>query len=162
MKRTATIAAVAFLIEMIVLGSGCGWSGPQRTPLRQSVAGRVAVGSEWTEVAPPQPIAATSRFHFLGLRIANASGWADDRREAIRFSDGKAVRIEIELVEADGNVTKLYPNGFAELVEFGKRTENRDRPEEAEFRVGSKFAKVRLRSDKSVDIQELVWMEFDL
>lgn len=160
MSRIALIAAGVLLVTLA--GAGCRiLTEPARPPVRQKVAERIAVGPEWVEIVPDRPLEATSRSHMLGLRVADASGWADERRESIRLRDGAAMRIEVELVETDGSVTRLYPNGFSDLVEFGKRADDRSRPDTAAFRTGSKFAKVRLRSDKAVDIRELLWMEFD-
>lgn len=158
MKRIALIALTATLMMAAVSGPGCRFQAGPKGP-RRTVAGTVRVGSEWVEIDPDPPLAVTSKFQFIGLRISDVAGAADDRRETIRLRDGNALRVDVEIIGTDGSVTKLYPNGFAEFVEFGKRTENRTRPEEAEFRVGSKLTKIRLRSDKVVDIQEVVWME---
>ncbi len=158
MKRLALFSLTVFVFACLS-GPGCRvQTGPGDAPLR-TVAGKVGVGPEWVEIDPVPPLEATSRFQFIGLRIPDVAGTADDRRETIRLRDGSQLRIDLEIVGTDGNVTRLYPNGFAERVEFGKRTENRTRPEEAEFRVGSKFSKIRLRSDKVIEIQEVVWME---
>lgn len=93
--------------------------------------------------------------------MPGAKGWADDARKKVRFEDGREIRIDVVLVEENGTETKLYPNGFAELVEFGKRAENRENIEDADFQKGVRFTKIRLRSDKPVEIEEVVWMEFE-
>ncbi|MBK8148830.1 MAG: hypothetical protein IPN69_05255 [Acidobacteria bacterium] len=161
MSRSSTVA-VLVLAQMAFFGAGCRSLLTQPPPLpRTTVARSVRLGEAWLEITPVQPLEATARIHFLGLRMAKAKGWADDARKRIRFEDGREIEIDVALVAENGTETRLYPNGFAELVEFGKRAENRENVEDADFQKGVRFTKIRLRSDKPVEIEEVVWMEFE-
>ncbi len=88
-------------------------------------------------------------------------GWADEKQQKLRLTDGSEIKVEVELIDEKGGSTALFPNGFAEYVEFGKRAGNREKAEESYFQIGAKFNKIRLRSDKPVNAEEILWTEFE-
>ena len=84
----------------------------------------------------------------------------DDKQTKILLADGSPALIEIELLDENGDSTFLFPNGFTDYAEFGKRTKDFEVVENANFIVGTKFCKIRLKSDKNITVEEIIWTEF--
>lgn len=153
---------ILLLVLTAIIGAGCKtfFSEP-KPPARIKIADNRQLDQNWLEIVPPAPLEATAKIHFVGLKLQNIKGWADENKQKLRLTDGGEITIEIELIDDKGGATRLFPNGFAEYVEFGKRTENKEKPEESYFQTGQKFNKLRLRSDKPVKTEEIVWTEFE-
>jgi hypothetical protein len=143
-------------------GAGCKTFFPEKKPpVKIKIANDREINQNWQEITPPEPLKATAKMHVVALKLRDAAGWTDEKERRIRFKDGSETKIEIELIDEKGGVTTLFPNGFGEYVEFGKRAENKENPDEAYFQIGSRFTKIRLRSERSVKADEILWTEFE-
>ena len=157
------ICTVAFFVGIAVMyTAGCGGSLFNKTTPSIVVSGETSIGREWSTISPPVPLLATGKIQVIGLKIGQTSGLADKGETSIRLNDGRTVKFDVELIGEDGTVTALFPNGFAEAVEFGKRAANRENVEESYFRIGERFRSVRIRSDIPMDVREITWVELDL
>ena len=157
-------ALIIFLLLVLtaIVGAGCRTLfSEKKPPAKIKIAADREINQNWQEIALPAPLEATAKMHIVALKLRDTAGYADEKEQKIRLKDGSETRIEIELTDEKGNVTTLFPNGFGEYVEFGKRAKNKDNPEEANFQIGSKFTKIRLRSDKPVKADEILWTEFE-
>lgn len=153
---------ILLLILAAITGAGCKtfFSNP-KPPAKVKVGEGQQLNQEWLEIVSPNPLEAAAKIHFVALKLPNVKGWADEKKERLRLTDGSDVKIEIELIDEKGGSTVLYPNGFGEYVEFGKRAVNKENPDEAYFKAGERFNKIRLRSDKPVKAEEIFWTEFE-
>lgn len=150
------------LILTAIAGAGCKtFFSERKPPAKIKIATDKEINQNWQEIIPPTPLEATAKIHVVALKLPNAAGYADTNERKIRFKDGSEATIEIELIDEKGGATALFPNGFGEYVEFGKRAKNKENPDEAYFQIGSKFTKIRLRSEKSVKADEILWTEFE-
>ena len=153
---------ILLLIFTAITGAGCKTFFPEaKPPAKVKIAENKQLDQNWQEIVPPAPLEATAKYHIVALKLQNIKGWADENKQALRLTDGGELTVEIELIDEKGGTTLLFPNGFGEYVEFGKRAQNRTKPEEATFQTGTKFSKIRLRSDKPVTAEEILWTEFE-
>lgn len=153
---------ISLLILTAIIGVGCKtFFSEAKPPAKVKIADNKQLNPNWSEITPQSPLEATAKIHFVALKLQNVKGWADENKQKLRLTDGSELTIEIELIDEKGGATVLFPNGFGEYVEFGKRAENRENPEESYFQNGKKFNKIRLRSDKSVIAEEILWTEFE-
>ena len=150
------------LILTAIIGTGCkALFNEAKPPAKVKIADNKQLNQNWQEIIPPAPLEATAKIHVVALKIKNVKGWADEDKRKLRLADGSDVTIEVELIDDKGSATPLFPNGFGEYVEFGKRAVNKEKPEEYYFQKGQKFSKIRLRTDKPVTAEEIIWMEFE-
>lgn len=131
----------------------------QMSNLRK-ISGDVRLGGGWIEITPQPPLEVREKIQFVGLKLENVKGITGDNNQKILLKDGSQLSVDVEIVDEKGNITVLYPNGKAEFVEFGKRTKNRENPEEALFSEDEIFTKVRIRCDKPIAVKEIVWIDF--
>jgi hypothetical protein len=159
---TSGLIIILLLILTALIGAGCKtfFSDP-KPPAKVKVAEERQLNEQWLEIVPPGLLEASAKIHFVALKLPNVKDWADEKKERLRLADGSDVKIEIELTDEKGGSTLLFPNGFGEYVEFGKRTVNKEKPEEAYFKTGERFSKIRLRSDKPIRAEEIIWTEFE-
>jgi hypothetical protein len=151
---------ICLLIIFVFAGCKAIFSD-RKPPEKIKIADKTQLNENWVEITPSPPLTAIAKIHFIGLKLKNVKGWADESERKILFNDGRVINIEVELIDENDRSTFLFPNGFAELVEFGKRVENKKNTDESFFRKGEKFNKIRLRSDKPIEAEEIVWMEFE-
>ncbi len=150
------------LILTAAAGAGCKtFFSERKPPAKIKIAADRELNQNWQEIIPPAPLEATAKIHVVALKLRDVTSWADEKEQKLRFKDGSEATVEIELINEKGGVTALFPNGFGEYIEFGKRAKNKENPEEAYFQTGSKFTKIRLRSDKPVRAEEILWTEFE-
>lgn len=145
-----------------MFGFGCRtFFSDHNEPKSRKIADQTKINSEWKEIVPEKPLVATSKIQIIGLKLNNIKGWKDENKKEILLENGDILKVEIELVDAKGNKTKLYPNGFGEFAVFGKRSKSKENFETGFFKVGEKFTKVRLRSNPSIKVDEINWGEFE-
>lgn len=150
------------LILTAVAGAGCKtFFSERKPPAKIKIAADREINQNWQEIIPPVPLEATAKIHVLALKLRGVTGWADEKQEKLRLADGGEATVEVELIDEKGVATALYPNGFGAYVEFGKRAKNKENTDEAYFQIGNKFGKIRLRSDKPVKAEEILWTEFE-
>ena len=156
------LVIILLLILTAIIGAGCKtFFSERKPPAKIKIAENKDLNQNWTEIVPPTPMEATAKIHVVALKLPNVKGWADENKQKLRLADGSELKIEVELIDETGGSTVLFPNGFGEYVEFGKRAVNKEKPEESYFRTGQKFNKIRLRSDKPVRAEEIIWTEFE-
>lgn len=153
---------ILLLVLTAIIGAGCkSFFSEPKPPVKVKIAENKELNQNWSEIVLTPPIEATAKIHVVALKLQNVKGWADENKQKLRLADGSELKIEIELIDETGGSTVLFPNGFGEYVEFGKRAVNREKPEESYFQTGQKFNKIRLRSDKPVRAEEIIWKEFE-
>lgn len=145
---------------MSILSIGCGTFLSDRKPPKVEIARHKQLTSSWLELDMEPPLKTTSNIHLIGLKLKDVKGWADEDHKKIRLADGSDLQIDVELIDVNGNPIPLFVNGIGEYVEFGKRSWKKD-SQEPDFQLGETFNKVRLRSSKPVDVEEIVWIEFE-
>lgn len=129
---------------------------------RRKIADKTDLSADWLEISPVPSLEVTDKIYFIGLKIKDLKGWADKENTTLELNDGSRLKIEVELTDEKGNQIKLFSNGIADaFVEFGKRAQNKENIEESYFQKGEKFNKVRIRSDKPVTTEEIVWARFE-
>ncbi len=156
------LVIISLLILTAIAGAGCKtFFSERKPPVKVKIAENKQIDQNWSEITPQTPLEATAKIHVVALKLENVKGWADENKQKIRLTDGTEITMEIELLDEKGGVTVLFPNGFGEYAEFGKRAKNREKPEESYFQSGEKFNRIRLRSDKPVIAKEILWTEFE-
>lgn len=159
---SSSLIILLLLILTVIIGTSCKtFFSERKAPAKIKIAADRELNQNWQEIIPPAPLVATAKIHVVAMKLRGVTGWADGKEQKLRLTDGSEVTVEIELIDEKGVATALFPNGFGEYVEFGKRAKNRENPEEAYFRIGNKFDKIRLRSDKPVRAEEILWTEFE-
>lgn len=144
-----------------MLGAGCGVIFSDRKPTpKLKIALNKRLHSEWTVLVPDPPLTTTADIHLIGLKLKGVQGWADEDHKIIRLKDGSDIQIEVDMVDDKGISTRLYPNGIGEYLEFGKRSEIKG-ARGPDFQPGETFNKIMFRSSKPIDVEEVVWMEFE-
>jgi hypothetical protein len=150
------------LILTVITGAGCKtFFSERKPPAKIKIAADRELNQNWQEIVPSAPLEATAKIHVVAMKLRGVTGWADEKQEKLRLTDGSEATVEIELIDENGVATALFPNGFGEYVEFGKRAKNKENTQEAYFQIGNKFGKIRLRSDKPVRAEEILWTEFE-
>jgi hypothetical protein len=159
----SSLIIVLLLVSASLFGAGCKTFFSEATPPAIiKIAGDVRLNQNWREIALPAPLEARAKIHLIALKLPGAKGWADENKRKIRLADEGEATIEVELIDEKGIATPLFPNGFGNgFVEFGKRAENKEKPEESYFQAGQKFSRIRLRTDRTVTAEEIVWTEFE-
>lgn len=163
MNKLQPIWLIIFISGMIaaLFGVGCKvFFGERPTSKVRKIANNTSIDSNWIEITPQPPIEAQAKIHYIGLKLDNIKGWKDESHETLQLNNGDELKIEIELVDKEENITSLLPNGIGEFIEFGKRTKNKENLEDAYFQTGTNFYKIRLRSNKQILVNEMVWGEF--
>ena len=149
------------LILIAIFGVGCKTFFSNPKPLEKiKIADSVQLNQNWLELKLEKPLEVTDKHQIVGLKINNVKKWANDKQTKLLLADESQLLIEIELIDENENSTFLSPNGFTDYIEFGKRTKDFDNVENANFIIGTKFQKIRLRSDKNIVIEEIIWTEF--
>jgi len=156
------LVIILSVVLLVIIGTGCkSFFSEPKMPEKIKIAEKKQLNETWLEIVPQTPLETTTKIHFIGLKLKNIKSWADENKQKLLLTDGSEIKIEVELIDENGRSTSLFPNGFSELVEFGKRVENKEKPEESYFQTGTKFNKIRLRSDRPIEVEEIVWMEFE-
>jgi hypothetical protein len=153
MKKTTLLIG----LYLVVFFTLCCRLQPAETVL----SGNIIVNSEWIELVPKEPLVATTALHIIGLSVKNVKTWSNDTRISLKLDDDSELSFDIELVGENGEITKLYPNSIAKFIEFGKRTFDKTKIDDAYFKNGEKFSKVRIRSNKQVSVEQVIWAKFD-
>lgn len=143
-----------------ILSIGCGTFFSERKPPKVEIARHKQLTDSWLELDTAPPLKTTANIHLIGLKMQGVKGWADEDHTKIRLADSSDLQIDVELIDVNGNAVPLFVNGIGQYVEFGKRSLKKD-SREPDFQIGETFNKVRLRSSKPVDVEEIVWMEFE-
>ena len=159
---SSSLVILLLLILTAVAGAGCRtFFSERKPPAKIKIAADRELNQNWQEIVPSAPLEATAKIHVVAMKLRGVTGWADEKQEKLRLTDGSEATVEIELIDENGVATALFPNGFGEYVEFGKRAKNKENTDEAYFQIGSKFTKIRLRSDKPIKAEEILWTEFE-
>jgi hypothetical protein len=161
--RNRSASGIIVILLSVLLAAGCKifFSEPVQ-PAKVKISDGRQLDSNWLEIVPPVPLKTVGKIHFVGLKLPNIKGWADEKQQKLRLTDGSEIKIEVELIDENDRPTTLFPNGFGSgYVEFGMRTDDREKPEKSFFPIGAKFEKIRLRSDRPVTAEEIVWAEFE-
>jgi hypothetical protein len=143
-----------------ILSIGCGTFFSERKPPKVEIARHKHLTIDWLVLDTEPPLRTTANIHLIGLKLNDVKGWADEDHKKIQLTDGSDLQIDVELIDINGNPIPLFVNGIGEYVEFGKRSQKED-SEGPDFQLGETFNNVRLRSSKPVDVEEIVWMEFE-
>jgi hypothetical protein len=149
------------LLIIVVISIGCHsfFSNPS-PPTQRKIAENVQINTQWTQIKPEPPLKTVNKIQFIGLKIDNIKTWKDENQEKLLLENGTELTIDIQLIDAEGKITTLFPNGLGEFIEFGKRTEDKSKIEDAYFEIGENFTEIRLRSDKQILTKEIIWSEF--
>lgn len=133
-----------------------GYAFYNSKPNYRVVAKNVEIDSEWKEIIvdPPMIAAKTKQMVLLsGKGLDTRSG--DNEFEAY-LSDGTTVKLEIEIVDSEGNIyeTRLSTMnylgpGFGSAQKMG-------------FPKDREYTKIRLRSDKPITLSKIYWVTAEL
>lgn len=136
-------------VLLLFVASAC------RPLVEQPVSGPVSLGSEWTEIAPPEPLKVAKDEQAIRLEVAGIADMQLDN--TLELSDGRRVVIAGELVDDQGTVYPLALGGVAAMKHaFLYRAG--DYPPGPDFPVERTIVKLRLRSDASLDVDEIRWI----
>lgn len=149
------------LFAIAAIGFGCRSFFSNRTSKSRKVSGPVQIGSQWTEISPAPPLTATGKLQFVGLKINGLKPGAAAPDGKIPLGDGRSLKIEVQLIDENGNSLTLFPNGIGEFAEFGKRAQNKENVDDAYFEPGEKFTKIKIRSDQNLSVDEVIWSELE-
>ena len=118
------------------------------------IAKNVTVGDEWIEITPEKPLPGPSGYRkdiYLVLPEAVTRGALGDDKQTVAYADGTKGKIEIEQFDdkgkkyiARGIGVGGYPGGF--LIRS------------ADLDDGRVTVKLRLRSDKKLNCEEIRWI----
>jgi hypothetical protein len=125
------------------------------------VAENVTVNQTWLEIPLTEPLVAKDKLYILGLELKNVKSLPGSNGSTLNLADGTTLQLEVELVNAKNETTKLYPTGITEFVEFGKKTFDQSKIEDAYFKPGEEFSKIRIRCDKEISSGKIIWTKFD-
>lgn len=147
------------IIVVIAIGCHSFFSNPS-PPTQRKIAKNVQINTQWTQIKPEPPLESVNKIQFIGLKIDNIKTWKDENQEKLLLENGAELTIEIQLIDAKGKITTLFPNGLGEFIEFGKRTKDKSKIEDAYFEIGENFNEIRIRSDTQILAKEIIWSEF--
>jgi hypothetical protein len=125
------------------------------------VAENVTVNQKWLEITLTEPLVAKDKLYILGLELKNVKNLLDNNSSTLKLIDGTNLQLEVELVNSKNETTKLYPTGITGFVEFGKKTFDQSKIEDAYFKPGEEFSKIRIRCDKEISLDKIIWTKFD-
>lgn len=145
-----------------IFGLACNsLSSKQSSDNVRKIADKTTLNENWLEISPVPPLEATDRIFFISLKIKDVKARAGKENTVLELNNGDILTIEVELIDENGQPVKLFLNGIGEFVEFGKRSENKENIEDSYFQKGAKFNKLRVRSNKPVTAEEIVWAKFE-
>jgi len=130
-------------------------------PETREIRGPFEIGTDWIEINPQPSLESSQQFQFVGLKLISIKDWDKADKKKILLSDGNAILIEVELSDEQGNKYSLVPIRIGEYIEFGKDKSNvplsASPSKEPDFPPDRVYTKVRIRSDRPIKCEQVVW-----
>lgn len=130
------------------------------TASEREISGAFEINADWKEFTPQPPLESERKIQYVGLILDGVKNWDEKDKRKLLSKDGSAVFIEVEVYDEQGNKYTLTPNSIGRYVMFGKPFEGDplDAPsKEPDFPRDRKYTKIRIRSDKNIQCQRIVW-----
>jgi hypothetical protein len=132
--------------------------GCKMKPTVRQIADTIQINKGWTEIRPMPPLEVTEQVQRISIGVPDIQNW-DIRPEDNTFvmPGGVAIKIEVELVAADGSSFMLQSLGLGPGLTFsylpkGLGASASRLPKEL------RFASVRLRSDQPIQGGPVTWI----
>ena len=145
------IILLLFLI-LSVAGSSCSIDRKFNPALEREVAGSVRLSSDWLEIAPKEPLKPEREIHEVIVFFPNP--YMINSQGGQQSPTGIVAIPEIQLVDQSGKVFNLAVSSQGETaIGYSFRDESHQEvlPKDRTYRA------IRLRSDKPVDVERIVW-----
>lgn len=127
-------------------------------PIVRSIAETIQIDTEWREIHPDPPLEVSRQIQRISIDVPSVADW-DLRPESASFlmPDGTSIKVEVELIAADGGRFVLDSVGLGPGLTFSRL------PPEAgdvgsRFPEDMKFTTVRVRSDKPLQGGRITWI----
>lgn len=133
----------------------------------QKVSGSVQIGSEWTEIKPPEPLKSSARIHKISVRTGAVETFdeTDKTGQTIKFKNGESGRVESVLFDEQGNGYELSLAGIGGAGDgfyLGRNLppRNPDEPprKEPDFPYDKTYVRLKIRSNVPFQSEKIEWI----
>lgn len=127
-------------------------------PAIRPIAEEIRIGQEWTEIHPEPPLEVSKQVQRVSIEVPDVADW-DVRLDSGSFvtPDGTPVKIEVELIGADGTQFSLDSIGLGPGLTFSYLPADADQTG-SRLPPSLKFKTVRLRSDTPLAAGRVSWI----
>ena len=127
-------------------------------PTVRAIAEEVRIGTEWSEIHPEPPLEVSKQVQRVTIEVPDVADW-DVRPDSGAFvtPDGTPIRIEVELIGADGARFSLDSLGLGPGLTFSYLPAGAE-PQGSRLPPSMKFNTVRLRSDTPLEAGRVSWI----
>ena len=154
MKRV--LISIAFFFLLLTLTS-CETVNRWRSTTPVELSGPIEVGSEWTEITPPNPLISRSGTNqriiiFTPLDITGSGG---KDKKTLKLKDGTLTKVEAYLYDDNGKSYELFISGYGNTnVSFDNNPPNSR--EYFHFPNGQ-YIKLKIRSETPIKVEKIEW-----
>jgi len=146
-------SAIAICLLVLFILSGCNVK-----PTVRQIATSIQIDKEWAEIHPTPPLVVSEQVQSISIGMPDLPNW-EIRPESASFvmPGGAAIKVEVELVTADGTHFALDSVGLGPGLMFSRRSQDPS-PAASRLPVGMAFTRVRLRSDQPIQAGPVTWI----
>jgi hypothetical protein len=147
------LVASAFF-AIFIAGKLYRWYNPY---LDQELAGTTTTASQWLEIVPQSPLRVERQRQMIALDL-DKSIHTEREGSGLVLPDGSIVRPQVQLVAKDGKIYELNRPSFflsntGEILAYFSR---------ADLPNDQTYIKVRIRSDRPVRCNRIIWRNYNL
>jgi len=127
-------------------------------PSVRVIAERVHIDTGWSEIHPDPPLEVSKQVQRVSIEVPDVADW-DVRPNDATFvrPDGTPIRIEVELIAADGTRFELASLGLGPGLTFSFLPPDTD-ASRSRLPPDMKFTALRMRSDAPFDGGRVSWI----
>ena len=127
-------------------------------PTLRPIAEKIHIDREWSEIHPQPPLEVSKQVQRVSIEVPDVADW-DIRPADGSFvtPDGTPVKIEVELIAADGARFSLDSIGLGPGLTFSYLPAGAA-PRGSRLPPSKKFKTVRLRSDMPIEAGRVSWI----
>lgn len=146
-------SATAICLLVLFIFAGCSVK-----PTMRQIADSIQLDKEWTELRPTPPLVVSEQVQSIAIAMPNLPDW-EIRPKSASFvmPGGTPIKIEVELLAADGARFMLDSVGLGQGLLFSRRPQDPS-PSASRLPSGMAFTSVRLRSDQPLQGGRVMWI----
>ncbi|PIE83153.1 MAG: hypothetical protein CSA09_03560 [Candidatus Contendobacter odensis] len=128
-------------------------------PSKYQIANSIKINQEWVEIHPDPPLVVSKQIQNISIEVPDLPKW-DIRPESVSFimPDGKAIKIEVELITQDGKTFKLEEIGLGPGLMFSNKPDITADSTASRLPQGMVFTTVRIRADRTLQGGQVLWI----
>lgn len=160
--------ALVFLIVMLMtISNGCDKvyeSGLVPIP-KQPISGAVEIGSEWTEIIPPQPLKPLGKLSKINFRCSIDDNKPIDKDGSVIYlKDGRTTKVEAVISDNKGEKFDLgiagYGNGFIMYRKMSSEVKGEKPFFSGDFPQDRIYTKLIVRSEIPLKCDNIEWISY--